>query len=109
MPDASLWQLGASALGGGGLSSLLTFLNQRSRARSYAMGAVDHAIETALKSVTGEVDRLNTKIEQVEAKHEVCEHELQASRDERAELRAQIAVLMAGPVAPFGAKPPPDI
>lgn len=88
----------ASAIGGGGLSQIANWLTARSRTKAYTMGAVDHAVQTAMTLVT---DRL----EKVEAQHAQCETNLREVRAEvdaltreRAEQKAEIDRLMSGPV-----------
>lgn len=91
----------ASAAGGGGLAQLVAWWNGRAKRNAYTMGAVDHAVETAMRVVT---DRLET----VERQHTACEASLREVRDdvdglrrERADLKAEIDRLMAGPVARY--------
>lgn len=84
---------------GGAATALFNWLRSRQRTTAYTMGAVDHAVTTAMASVTEEVGRLNKKIELVETKHERCEAELEDGRRERETLRREIADLMSGRVA----------
>lgn len=75
-----------SAIGGGGLAKGFDWLMSRGQAKSNMMGAVDHAVQTAMQLVT---DRL----ERVEAQHAECQENLQEIRDELAEAKSQIARL----------------
>lgn len=96
------------AVAGAALTAMFGWLRSRQRTTAYTMGAVDHAVTTAMASVTDEVGRLNKKIEAVEGKHERCEAELEDGRRERGALRRQIEELMLRPVArPFD-QPPGD-
>lgn len=85
----------SSAAGGGGVSSFFTWLGSRSKTKAYTMGAVDHAVQTAMTLVT---DRLA----KVEGQHEACEDSLREVRSELAERKAEIDRLMSGRVAAFG-------
>lgn len=92
----------ASALGGGGMLKFADWLNSRQKTRAYTMGAVDHAVETALKAVT---DRLQV----VEAQHAHCDAELREVKDrldgserDRRELKLHIDRLMSGEVPGYG-------
>lgn len=94
-----------SALGGGGLSQFGHWLTTRSRTKAYTMGAVDHAVQTAMTVVT---DRL----EKVEKQHAECEtslrevnQRLDASERARTSLKDEMDRLMAGPVASYTGKP----
>jgi hypothetical protein len=44
------------------------------------MGAVDHAVQTAMSSVTGQLDRTEKRLEVVEKQHDECEANLSAVR-----------------------------
>lgn len=96
--------LGAGA--GAAITAGFSWLRSRSRTAAYTMGAVDHAVQTAMASVTSEVDRLNTQVTNMHAQHERCEAELEDGRIERVQLRRQIDGLMAGRVARPGEAPP---
>lgn len=100
-------------VGGGGLTQLGNWLLNRSKATAYSMGAVDHAVKTAfggmetvVDGLRKEVGRLTEKVEAVEGKHDACETELDASRKDRADLRAQLDKLMSEPIARIGEHPP---
>lgn len=77
-----------SAIGGGGLAKAADFLIQRVQGKATMMGAVDHAVQTAMQLVT-------ERLERVEAQHEQCQENLQEIRDELAEAKAEIARLKA--------------
>jgi chromosome segregation ATPase len=120
--DLSPMQLVASVFGGGAGGSAVTkvieILSRRRSSQAYTMGAVDHAVQTAMGSVTGQLERTEARLEIVEAQHEDCQRNLQSVRTdldasrqqydrERAELKAEIARLMAGPVATYRSTPMP--
>ena len=92
--------------GGGAITKALDYLGQKGRSQAYTMGAVDHAVQTAMSSVTSQLERTEGRLEIVEAQHEDCERnlrevraDLDASKRERAELKAEIDRLMTGPGA----------
>ena len=58
------------------------------------MGAVDHAVQTALESVTSECKRLNLDIASLRAEHARCLVETH-------EMRTQIDALMKGNIPPY--------
>lgn len=91
----------ASAVGGGGVTKAFEWIASRGRSKAYTMGAVDHAVQTAMTLVT---DRL----EKVEAQHEDCQDKLQEVRDDLAAAKAEIDRLMQGRVAKVGEKAPKD-
>lgn len=93
-----IWEMVLSALAGGGGTKFLDFLTSRSRSKAYTMGAVDHAVQTAMTLVT---DRL----ERVEAQHEECETNLEKVREDLGLAKAEIARLMQGPVAVYEPRP----
>lgn len=78
------------AVGGSGVTGLFNWLQHRGQSKSYVMGAVDHAVETALESVTSECKRLNGDIASLRAEHARCLVETN-------EMKAQIADLMKAP------------
>lgn len=108
--DLSPFQLIAgaagSAAGGGGASSLFNWLGSRSKNKAYVMGAVDHAVQTAMASVTGQLERTERRLEVVEDQHDVCERNLREVRDELAERKAEIDRYMAGRIAGYAEKAP---
>lgn len=98
-------EIAGGLLSGSLLTQAVAWWNGRNKRDAYTMGAVDHAVQTAMKLVT---DRL----EKVEDQHAQCEADLSAVRirldgaeRERSELRAEIDRMMAGGVASYGAKP----
>lgn len=108
----TIWTALAGAVGGGGITQLAAFLNERAKGRAYTMGAVDHAVETALSSVTQEVERLNKQVvelrEQARVEHEDCQLQLkgirseaQSAKAEAERLRGEIDQLMRGRVANY--------
>lgn len=95
------WQLLATTLtgvaGGGGLSGLLTWLGRRQRSQAYTMGAVDHAVQTAMAAVTAALERTEARLGLVEAQHGDCQtklalvhQRLDASERERAAIKAEL-------------------
>jgi hypothetical protein len=80
------------AISGGAITKGLDWLSTRGQSKARIMGAVDHAVETAMNLVT---DRL----ERVEEQHAECQESLREVRDELAETRAEIARLLVGRVA----------
>lgn len=102
---------------GGGVGAALTkgleVIATRGRSKAYVMGAVDHAVETAMSSVTGQLERTEDRLVRIEAQHEDCERNLQGVRNDladeqrqRAELQDNIDRLLQGPVALVGQQPP---
>lgn len=121
--EPTTMQLIMSVFGGGVGGGIITkgfdYLSKRSKREAYTMGAVDHAVQTAMSSVTSQLERTEGRLEIAEAQHEDCERNLskvtrrvdELERDhakERAELKAEIDRLMAGPVAHTGALAPKD-
>ncbi|HPA37374.1 MAG TPA: hypothetical protein PLV04_01415 [Phenylobacterium sp.] len=85
------------AAGGGGLSTLLTWLARRQRSQAYTMGAVDHAVQTAMSAVTAALERTEARLGLVEAQHGDCQtkltlvhQRLDASERERAAIKAEL-------------------
>lgn len=76
-------------------------LLKRNQMRLYAMGAVDHAVSTAMDLVT-------VRLEKVEQQHYDCERSLRDLRQELHESKMEIDRMMAGRVAAWGEKPPPS-
>lgn len=106
MAGASIpWpEIAGGLLSGSLLTQVAAWWTSRNKRDAYTMGAVDHAVQTAMKLVT---DRL----EKVEKQHIQCENDLadvriwlNVSERERAELRAEIDRLMGGKVAPYSAR-----
>lgn len=102
-----------SAAGGGGMSAFFNWLGSRSKTKAYTMGAVDHAVQTAMSSVTGQLERTEARLEAVEGQHKECEDALRKVREDldetkrdRTELKAEIDRLMAGPVASYAPNGP---
>lgn len=88
-----------AALSGGGITQLGNWLASRTRNKAYTMGAVDHAVQTAMRVVT---DRL----EVVEGQHKECEANLRDVRSDLDHAKSEITRLMTGPVALPGERPP---
>ena len=93
--------LGAGGLGAAAVKAV-DWLSSRTQAKAYTMGAVDHAVETAMRVVTN-------RLEVVEGQHQACDallrevtRRLDASERERLALTAQIDRLMSGHVAEYG-------
>lgn len=72
----------ALLLGGGGIGAVLKWIDDRSKTRAYTLGVVDKAVDTAMRSVTREVERLNTEIDKMRVKHARCETELAEVKQE---------------------------
>ena len=70
------------------------------------MGAVDHAVQTAMASVTSQLERTERRLELVEGQHARCQTDLGELRDELADRKAEIDRLMAGRVAAIGEEAP---
>lgn len=85
--------LGAAVMKG------IDILAARGQSKAYTMGAVDHAVQTAMTLVT---DRL----EKVEGQHEACEATLQTVRQDLTEAKDEIARLMRGEVPVYEPKAP---
>lgn len=103
-----LLKLGAAIITGGGIAKLGDVLASRQKAKAYTMGAVDHAVETAMKSVSAQLDRTDGRLAKMEAAEAACRIELagvkerlDGSERERAALRGQVDQLMAAPVATY--------
>lgn len=101
LTDMPWAEMALSALGGGGGAKLIDFFARRGRTKAYTMGAVDHAVQTAMTLVT-------ERLEKVEAQHGECEKNLREVRDELAEAKAEINRLMLGPIANYGDRAPRD-
>lgn len=81
--------------GGAALTKGLEVWGRRGRNQSYTMGAVDHAVQTAMTLVT-------VRLERVEGQHEECERNLAEVRDDLAGAKAEIArLLSAGQTASY--------
>ena len=84
------------------VTQAFNWLTNRDKSRQYAQGAVDRAMQGALKGVSAELDRASSRLRKVEDQHERCEAELaevrrrldETERD-RGELRHHIDRLMA--------------
>lgn len=79
----------AGALSGGLITKGAEWVGRRGRVQAYTMGAVDHAVQTAMQSVTGQLTRTEERLEKVEGQHEDCERNLAEVRKEAAEARAE--------------------
>lgn len=95
-----------TAAGGGGASSFFSWLGGRAKNKAYTMGAVDHAVQTAMQSVTGQLERTEKRLEVVEDQHKACERNLREVRLELDERRSTIDRLMAGRVAGYDEEVP---
>lgn len=60
------WQLGVAALSGGGIGWLTNFLQDKTKSRAYTMGAVDAAVQTAMKAQNETIDRLQEEINRLQ-------------------------------------------
>jgi septal ring factor EnvC (AmiA/AmiB activator) len=105
---------GLSAVGAAVVVQFFNWLSSRDKSRLYAQGAVDRAMEKALKGVSDQLDRTDDRLRAIEGQHEQCERDLaevrrrlDESERDRAELKAQIDRLMSGPVARTGDRAPP--
>lgn len=99
-------------LASGGLAAVLVktldFFAGRQKSKAYTMGAVDHAVQTAMALVTG-------RLEIVERQHTECEANLREVRSEvdelkreRADQKAEIDRLMGGEVPAYAPAIPKD-
>lgn len=96
------WAEMLSFVGAGGVATkAVDIFAQRTKAKAYTMGAVDHAVQTAMKLVT-------ERLEKVEGQHEACEtqlvevkNRLDNSERERRDLREEISSLMRGNVPEY--------
>lgn len=119
--ELSPWEIiggvASSAVGGSGVSAFFNWMTGRQKTKAYTMGAVDHAVQTAMSSVTGQLDRTELRLEVVEKQHHECEANLREVRrdleetkrhheQERSTLKAEIARLMGGRIANYGEKAP---
>jgi chromosome condensin MukBEF ATPase and DNA-binding subunit MukB len=85
-----------SVLGAGGLTQLGNILSRRDKSRQYAQGAVDRAMQ----SVAGQLERTDKRLTEMEAQHAKCEaeltefkHRLGVSEEDCAELRRYIVTI----------------
>lgn len=108
-------ELVATALGSTGLTAAFNWWANRKKRDAYTMGAVDHAVETAMSSVTGQLQRTDERLQAVEKQHAECEANLakvnlrlDAADREKADLAAEIERLMDGPVAVVGQPAPKE-
>lgn len=90
-------------------------MSKRTRSKAYTMGAVDHAVQTAMDVTSKRLEKTEGRLDHVEAQHEECERNLAIVRAdlateklERAELQANIDRLMSGGPALYGQKAPVD-
>lgn len=72
---------------GGALTKGFDWLSTRGQSKARLMGAVDHAVQTAMNLVT---DRL----ERVEEQHAECQESLQEVRNELGDTRAKLSELL---------------
>jgi hypothetical protein len=96
----------STAVGGGGVTAFFNWLGTRDKAQAYAKGLVDRAMENALAGISDQLKRADERLALVEKHRDECDEELERGRLERAGLQAQIARLMAGPVANYGDRAP---
>lgn len=99
MAELPYGEILVSVLGGGVGVKAFDWLTSRGQSKAYTMGAVDHAVQTAMTLVT---DRL----EKVEDQHNECQEHLQEVRKELAKSQREIDRLMAGRVASWGEEAP---
>lgn len=115
--DLQPWQLIASVFGGGAGGGVLTkgldVLGKRTRSQAYTMGAVDHAVQTAMGITTDRLEKTEARLDFVEAQHEDCERNLREVRGElseitrdRDELKAAIDRLMSGDIPGYAPRAP---
>lgn len=102
---------GLSAVGAAVVVQFFNWLSSRDKSRLYAQGAVDRAMEKALKGVSDQLARTDDRLQAIEGQHEQCERDLadvrrrlDESERDRAELRKEIDRLMSGPIAGYGAQ-----
>lgn len=85
----------ATGAAGVGLTQVFHWWANRGRTKAYTMGAVDHAVQTAMTLVT-------ERLERVEGQHEACEVSLRDVNGRLDEAKREIDRLMAGRIAPAG-------
>lgn len=95
-----------SALSGGLLKTGLDWISKKGRSKAYTMGAVDHAVQTAMGLVTDRLELVEKQNRECENNLREVKDDLAASKRDREELKSEIARLMAGPVAGFAEKAP---
>jgi hypothetical protein len=93
-------KVGTALVGGGALTKVLDMILSRGQMRAYAMGAVDKAVETALASVTKQLETTDYRLRVAEEHRAICERELDDVKDRQIHLQREIDRMMAGPVAP---------
>lgn len=104
--NLNMWQVLVTTLtgaaGGGGATHLFSWLAQRQRSQAYTMGAVDHAVQTAMATVTAALDRTEARLGLVEAQHSDCQKKLallhqrlDASEREREAIKAELERVLA--------------
>ena len=89
-------------------TSVFQYLGKRSQGKAYTMGAVDHAVQTAMESVTGQLERTEKRLGTMEDQHAECERNLgdmnrrlDDSERERSALKSEIDRLLSGPIAGY--------
>lgn len=97
--------LASAALTGGAASWAATWLNEKSKSRAYIMGAVDSAVEVALKSATAEIERLNKEVMKLRSENEECFAKNRKMEQELQELKNNIDNLMNEKVPPYAFGP----
>jgi peptidoglycan hydrolase CwlO-like protein len=96
----------ATLFGSGGVAavagSVASYLKGKAAGKASFLNAVQAAAQQVIEAMRGEIDRLSTKVEACEDKHERCERSLE-------EMRGQIARMMAAaPLAePYEPQPQP--
>jgi septal ring factor EnvC (AmiA/AmiB activator) len=102
-----------AAAGAACATQFFNWLSSRDKSRAYAQGAVDRAMEKALKGVSDQLDRSDVRMKVMEDQHGRCEAHLaevrarlDTSERERRELRDEIEKLMSGRIADTGESDP---
>lgn len=101
----SLPELIGGLIGGGGLSQAAHLLTSRRKVRA-------DTFKTVVDTLSDRLEKTESRLDTVESQHTECEQNLRevredldaskrASEQERQELKAEIARLMAGPVAGY--------
>lgn len=106
MPIQSLpWgEMIVSALGGGGIAKAFDFIASRGQSKAYTMGAVDHAVQTAMQTVTSQLERTEKRLGTMENQHQECQEHLEEVRDKLTTAQREIDRLMLGPIAPWASQ-----
>ena len=84
----------------------LEIISNRGKSKAYTMGAVDHAVQTAMSTVTDQLDRTEERLKVVEGQHHACEVSLREVNARLDEAKREIGRLMSEPAAHYPGERP---